>query len=107
VGRAIAKPTISRQFLNQYCYFDVMVLVGFTSFYCLEKIIMTEKLVLSQFYQLPEHLKKEVLHYITFLMKEHVSERRVGRAIAKPTIPFYLLRVIYDESGMLIGNRIY
>jgi len=51
-----------------------MVLVGFTSFYCLEKIIMTEKLVLSQFYQLPEHLKKEVLHYITFLMKEHVSQ---------------------------------
>jgi len=32
---------------------------------------MTEKLILSQLYQLPEHLKVEVLHYIAFLIKEH------------------------------------
>jgi len=31
VGRAIAKPTISLPFFNQY--FDVMVLVGVTKFY--------------------------------------------------------------------------
>jgi len=35
---------------------------------------MTEKLILSQLYQLPEHLKKEVLHYIAFLTKEYVNQ---------------------------------
>ncbi|MCK5719661.1 MAG: DUF2281 domain-containing protein [Thiomargarita sp.] len=38
---------------------------------------MTEKLVLSQFYQLPEYLKEEVLHYITFLIKEHASQQDI------------------------------
>jgi hypothetical protein len=35
---------------------------------------MTEKLILSQLYQLPEHLKVEVLHYIAFLIKEHANQ---------------------------------
>ena len=35
---------------------------------------MTEKLILSQLYQLPEHLKEEVLHYIAFLTKEYVNQ---------------------------------
>ncbi len=36
---------------------------------------MTEKLVLSQFHQLPEHLKEEVLHYMTFLIKKHANQQ--------------------------------
>ena len=46
---------------------------------------MTEKLVLSQLYQLPEHLKVEVLHYITFLIKEHVNKVHQVRKPKKRT----------------------
>jgi hypothetical protein len=35
---------------------------------------MTEKLILSQLYQLPEYLKEEVSHYIAFLIKQHASQ---------------------------------
>lgn len=40
---------------------------------------MTEKLVLAQLYKLPEHLKKEVLHYVSFLAKEHSNQVRQNR----------------------------
>ena len=30
-----------------------------------------EKMILSEIYQLPENLKKEVLHYIEFLKQQH------------------------------------
>ena len=46
---------------------------------------MTEKLVLSQLYQLPEHLKEEVLHYITFLTKEHANQVQQDRKPKKRT----------------------
>ena len=46
---------------------------------------MTEKLVLLQLHQLPEHLKKEVLHYITFLIKEHANQVRQVRKPKKRT----------------------
>lgn len=36
---------------------------------------MTERFVLSQFSQLPEHLKEEVLHYIAFLIKEQANHQ--------------------------------
>jgi histidinol phosphatase-like enzyme len=36
---------------------------------------MTEKFILSQLHQLPEHLKVEVLHYIAFLIKEHANHQ--------------------------------
>jgi len=36
---------------------------------------MTEKFILSQLYQLPEHLKVEVLHYIAFLIKEQANHQ--------------------------------
>lgn len=35
---------------------------------------MTDELILSRLYQLPEALKKEVLHYIGFLQKKHVDQ---------------------------------
>jgi hypothetical protein len=34
---------------------------------------MTEQLIFSQLYQLPEHLKWEVLHYIEFLVKKQTE----------------------------------
>jgi len=36
--------------------------------------VTTEPLILSQLYQLPENFKMEVLHYATFLMKEHTNQ---------------------------------
>lgn len=49
---------------------------------------MTEKLILSEIYQLPENLKLEVLHFIVFLRTEYkqkevtkIKEKRVfGRS---------------------------
>lgn len=35
---------------------------------------MTEQLIFSQFYQLPENLKEEVLHYIEFLIKKQTNQ---------------------------------
>ncbi len=35
---------------------------------------MTEQLIFSQLYQLPENLKVEVLHYIEFLLKKHNNQ---------------------------------
>lgn len=35
---------------------------------------MTEQLIFSQLYQLPEHLKWEVLHYIEFLVKRQAEQ---------------------------------
>lgn len=36
---------------------------------------MTEKLILSEIYQLPENLKLEVLHFIVFLKQEYNSKK--------------------------------
>jgi hypothetical protein len=36
---------------------------------------MTEKLILSQIYQLPESLKLEVLHYVIFLKQAHSAKK--------------------------------
>ncbi len=46
---------------------------------------MTEKLILSQPYQLPEHLKQEVLHYIAFLVKERTNQVQKIREPKKRT----------------------
>ncbi len=35
---------------------------------------MTEQLIYSQLYQLPENLKVEVLHYIEFLLKKQHNQ---------------------------------
>ncbi len=40
---------------------------------------MTEKLILSQIYQLPESLKLEVLHYVIFLTSNQ-GDRIFGRS---------------------------
>jgi hypothetical protein len=40
---------------------------------------MTEKFIISQLYQLPEHLKVEVSHYIAFLVKKHANQVRQVR----------------------------
>ena len=37
---------------------------------------MTDKLILSRLYQLPENLKKEVLHYIEFLQNQRAHPSR-------------------------------
>ncbi|MBS1537168.1 MAG: DUF2281 domain-containing protein [Bacteroidetes bacterium] len=55
---------------------------------------MTEKLILSEIYQLPESLKLEVLHFIAFLKQEHTStnsekitdKRIFGRSKGKYTL---------------------
>ncbi|GAB2565922.1 type II toxin-antitoxin system VapB family antitoxin [Spirosoma areae] len=51
---------------------------------------MTEKLIISQLYQLPESLKVEVLHYIEFLKDkynhkstERPHKRKFGSATGK------------------------
>ncbi len=36
---------------------------------------MTDKLILSEIYQLPESLKKEVLHFIVFLKQDYTSKK--------------------------------
>jgi hypothetical protein len=46
---------------------------------------MTEKLIISQLYQLPENLKVEVLHYIAFLIKEHTNQVSLVRKPKKRT----------------------
>jgi hypothetical protein len=51
----------------------------------LRKNVMTEKLIFSQLYQLPEHLKVEVLHYIAFLIKEQTSQVHQVRKPKKRT----------------------
>ena len=38
---------------------------------------MTDKMILSEIYQLPENLKKEVLHFIIFL-KQDYSVKKTG-----------------------------
>jgi len=43
---------------------------------------MTEKLIISRFYQLPENLKEEVLRYIEFLQKGR-EEKSQAAAIRK------------------------
>ena len=57
------------------------------------KKTMTEKIIISQLYQLPENLKVEVLHYIAFLKnqyneksKEKVHKRKFGSAVGKYTL---------------------
>ncbi|GAB4051355.1 type II toxin-antitoxin system VapB family antitoxin [Spirosoma litoris] len=54
---------------------------------------MTEKLIISQLYQLPENLKVEVLHYIEFLKNrynhqstEKPHKRKFGSAQGKYTL---------------------
>lgn len=54
---------------------------------------MTEKIIISQLYQLPENLKVEVLHYIEFLKNQYsekskvkVHERKFGSAVGKYTL---------------------
>lgn len=51
---------------------------------------MTEKIIISQLYQLPENLKVEVLHYIEFLKnqyseksKEKTHKRKFGSSAGK------------------------
>jgi hypothetical protein len=46
---------------------------------------MTEKFIISQLYQLPEHLKVEVSHYIAFLVKKHANQVRQVRKPKKRT----------------------
>lgn len=36
---------------------------------------MTEKMILSEIYQLPESLKMEVLHFIAFLKQEYAFKK--------------------------------
>ncbi|EDN70793.1 hypothetical protein BGP_5515 [Beggiatoa sp. PS] len=43
--------------------------------------IMTEQLIFSQLYQLPENLKWEVLHYIEFLVKKTDRTRHYGEKV--------------------------
>lgn len=38
--------------------------------------ITDEKLILSQIQQLPEQLKREVLHYVEFLQTKNTSQKR-------------------------------
>ncbi len=60
---------------------------------------MTEKLILSEVYQLPESLKKEVLHFIIFLKQDYsvkkkgkIKEQRVfGRSKGR-----YMLALDFD-----------
>lgn len=54
---------------------------------------MTEKLIISQLYQLPENLKVEVLHYIEFLKNQYnekstnkIHTRKFGSAKGKYTL---------------------
>jgi Protein of unknown function (DUF2281) len=55
---------------------------------------MTEKMILSEIYQLPENLKKEVLHFIIFLKqdfsvnnkKQPKGERVFGRSKGRYTL---------------------
>jgi hypothetical protein len=55
---------------------------------------MTEKMILSEIYQLPENLKKEVLHFIIFLKqdfsvkntKQPKRERVFGRSKGRYTL---------------------
>ena len=65
------------------------------------KKAMTEKTILLEVYQLPESLKLEVLHFISFLKKEYVknnqenidpSPRIFGRAKGK-----YKMSPDFDE----------
>jgi hypothetical protein len=46
--------------------------------------------------KLPENFYQKAITY-------GLSERRVGRARAKPTISFYLLCVVYDEYMVAVG----
>ena len=41
---------------------------------------MTEKLILSEIYQLPETLKLEVLHFVTFL-KEEYKQKHIEKVV--------------------------
>lgn len=55
---------------------------------------MTEKMILSEIYQLPESLKKEVLHFIIFLKQDYSfkkvqkskGERIFGRSKGRYTL---------------------
>ena len=55
---------------------------------------MTEKMILSEIYQLPESLKKEVLHFIVFLKQDYSfkktektkGERVFGRSKGRYTL---------------------
>ena len=55
---------------------------------------MTEKMILSEIYQLPENLKKEVLNFIVFLKQDYTSkktsktkgERTFGRSKGRYTL---------------------
>ena len=40
----------------------------------MEQNVMIEKLIISQLYQLPEHLIVAVSHYIAFLIKEQANQ---------------------------------
>jgi len=46
---------------------------------------MTEQLIFSQLYQLPENLKVEVLHYIEFLVKKQTNQVSQARKPKKRT----------------------
>ena len=55
---------------------------------------MTEKMILSEIYQLPENLKREVLHFIVFLKQDYSlkkieknkSNRIFGRSKGRYTL---------------------
>lgn len=60
---------------------------------------MTEKLILSEMYQLPENLKLEVLHFIAFLKQEYTSqkvEKKVGERIFGKSKGKYKLAPDFD-----------
>ena len=60
---------------------------------------MTEKLILSEIYQLPESLKKEVLHFIIFLKQGHSlkkSEKPKGQRVFGRSKGRYTLAPDFD-----------
>jgi hypothetical protein len=46
---------------------------------------MTEQLIFSQLYQLPENLKWEVLHYIEFLVKKQTEQNFMAKKLKPRT----------------------
>lgn len=46
-----------------------------SSYLCRKYIIMTEQIVLSQFQQLPDNLKQEVLDFIGYLWSKHSAKK--------------------------------
>ena len=54
---------------------------------------MTEKLILSEIYQLPESLKLKVLHFIVFLKQEYTQKK-----VEKTKYLLTLLAILYIQN---------